>query len=279
MFNNSIAVADKIKRDLLKSVVVGDLVLQTIFLGLYAFSIYRNLYNLPFLLTNSILLGISFFYYIFTIISLCKKEKPLSKKIKTTVKNTVNIIKYVIRFVALGLAIYQLFVITSTDLDKLLVIVTGIGLIIQIALEVLTNIISGYIEMFKQSVVMDYEQSKVKWAVDVVTKANEVKNDKVGYVLDAVDFIPGKIAEALTGKKDDPVPVEEKEYSASELKLRNKIAGITKEYNTAAKELKEEKKEEQEAYYEQKREAHRERKFNDLKNHLNTIKDKVINKK
>lgn len=259
-YANTYGVIVKLKKDLDIIQKVVDFIVQIIFLGFYAYSIYSNLNNTLLLTIYIVLLSVSLAYFIFYIVTLNNKSKIFKRKIKYKVKKSVKYTKLLTSAITLGLAVYELANYETSDFTKILTIVSGISFGIQILIEFATMFINKYIDLFTESVKMDYEESElIKNTVKTISKAKDIKDNPLGELLAAVDIIPEK----LSNKRNNvEIEIEEK-LTPEQIKTREKI----EKYKEPIVEAIEQKKE----LEAQKRQEKIEKEKKELKNHLKSI--------
>ena len=91
-----------------------------------------------------------------------KKNKYIKKHIKPRVYKTVKYIKYIIKLAIIIMAIVEIYSLgNSTDIKKITTIASIISLIVQISIDLITRFILKYIDLFIESLKMDYENSTV----------------------------------------------------------------------------------------------------------------------
>lgn len=259
-YANTYGVILKLKKDLDIIQKVVDFIVQIIFLGFYAYSIYSNLNNTLLLTIYIILLSVSLFYFIFYIVTLNNKSKIFKKKIKYKVKKFVKYTKLLTSAITLGLAVYELINYETSDFTKILTIVSGISFGIQILIEFVTMFVNKYVDLFTESIKMDYEDSDlIKNTVKTITKAKDIKANPLGELLAAVDILPEK----LSNKRNNDFKEEEIELTPEQIKTREKI----EKYKEPIVESIEQKKEIETI----KRKEKIEKEKKELKDHLKSI--------
>lgn len=260
-YANTYGVIVKLKKDLDVIQKVVDFVVQIIFLGFYAYSIYSNLNNTLLLTIYIVLLSVSLAYFIFYIVTLNNKSKIFKRKIKYKVKKSVKYTKLLTSAITLGLAVYELVNYETSDFTKILTIVSGISFGVQILIEFATMFVNKYVDLFTESIKMDYEESElIKNTVKTISKAKDIKENPLGELLAAVDIIPEKLSNKKNNTDVDKVVDE---LTPEQRKTREKI----EKYKEPIVEAIEQKKE----LDAQKKQEKIEKEKKELKNHLKSI--------
>ncbi|MBE6137844.1 MAG: hypothetical protein E7176_05560 [Erysipelotrichaceae bacterium] len=213
---NTYGVIKKLNKDLDLITKVVDFLVQVIFLFFYGYSIYANLDKPILLVVYIVLFIISILYFFFYVLTLRIVSKNFKKKVKCRVKKSVKCVKYLTRFVTVGVALFEFFNYEISDFNKILTIVSCISLGVQILIDIVTKFVMSYVNLFTQAVQMDYEDSAV--IKGLVKTGNFFSNPKAS-VLSALDIIPEKIND----KKNDDKGDESKELTPEQIKTREKI--------------------------------------------------------
>lgn len=137
---NTVAVCSNMLDEIKKIWFVSLIILQAIFMVVYSYSIYINLDRLIFLVSYSILFVLSIVSFILFLINQ-KKRKKLNK----VYKKTRNYLKYVVNVIMLIVNIVEMVKYGATDFNKILLLVSGILLIVQLILEGITLFAERYI--------------------------------------------------------------------------------------------------------------------------------------
>ena len=235
------AVADKLVKDIDKSMFWTTLVIQLFFFFFYGYSIYTNLSNTIFLVTYILLAALALFNFIYMIATHPYKKETGVKKVKLFAR----IFKYIINAAMIGVNIYEMVKFGGTDFNKIMIIVSGISLGVQIILEFVRAHMAYYTELFVTSVQMD---------LSFFIKLSKAKETK-GNFYEFIDMPLEALANKLEGKEPELTETE---------KMLNDLA---KEYE---KENKQKIKENSEKNAEHQK--------NQIKEHWNTIRNKVFNR-
>ena len=236
------AVSKKLITDLDKTIFWITLFVQLFFFFFYGYSIYTNIHNIIFLITYSLLAILALFNFIFVITS-----HPYKKSDSViSVKFFSRVFKYLINGTMLGVNIFEMIKFGATDFNKIMIIVSGISLAIQIILEIVRKITSYYMDLFTTSIQMD---------LNFVLKLAKVREYK-GNLLELLDLPLEVIANKIEGKQP--------ELTETEIYLNE----LAEEFD---KEVKEKTKENSQKNAEtQKKE---------IVEHLSIIKNKIFKRK
>ena len=235
------AVADKLIKDIERALFWTTLLVQAIFFFFYGYSIYTNIDNIVFLVIYGLLLLLSIFNFVYVIATHPYRKSKSVKKVKVFAR----IFKYLVNGAMLGVNIFEMVKFGGTDFNKIMIIVSGVSLVVQIILEFVKVFTSRYMELFMTAVQMD---------LSFVIKLSKIKEK--GGIYEVIDAPLEAIANKLEGK--------EPELSETE-KYLNEIA---KDYTD---DIKQKTKENKEKNTEQQK--------NEIKEHLNIIKNKLFKKK
>lgn len=232
-YENTYGVILKIKKDLTKLLTIIDTIVQLIFLIFYSYSIYTNLNNTIMLIIYSSLFLIALIYFIYHLITLNKKSETKKK-----VKVFVRYFKYIIKFITITIAIFDLIKFGITPTQKIMTMISIISLTIQILLEIIKKLIFYYIDLFIFAIKMDYDNSQ---AIKTIAKIGKISSNPSQSILEALDskknkksleetnLTPDQIKkiEEINKYKEDIIiknneKQKQKEQSKTELKQRVK---------------------------------------------------------
>ncbi len=236
------AVSDKLINDIDKCIFWTTLIIQLFFFFFYGYSIYTNLNNNIFLITYILLSLLAVFNFIYIIVTHPYKKEIGVKKVKLFAR----IFKYLINSTMIGVNIFEIVKYGGSDFNKIMIIVSGVSLGIQIILEFVRAFIFNYTDLFMTAIQMD---------LNFFVKLSKAKETK-GNFYELIDMPLEAIANKLEGK--------EPEFTEMEKKVNN----LGKEYE---KEIKQRIKDNSEKNAEEQKKQ--------IKEHLNTIKDKMFNRK
>ena len=165
----------KLKKDITQIQRITSFLAQVIFLAYNIYLLFSNLNNITYLIIYSILFLISLFYFIFDLLLLFSKNKYIKRNIKHKVNLIVKAIKYIIKLTIIILAIIEIFSFdNTTDLKKLTTIISIVTLFIQILIDLITRFITNYIDLFIESLKLDYENSSM---LKEIKKGYDTYND------------------------------------------------------------------------------------------------------
>lgn len=193
----------------------SHILVQIIFFGFYGYSIYSNIENLPFLIAYSLLLTISTVSFITYLYSHRKHTKQPRK-----FSRVMRIIKYLTNGTMVALNIIEMLSFPTSDLTKILIVISGISLLVQIIIELVRIFIERYADDLTRSLEMDLAFFKN------IAKLKEVKGTFF-QVLDAP-------LEAIANKLENKKP----EISKQDQRLNE----IGEEFDAKLKEKKNQKK-------------------------------------
>ena len=196
------AVADKLLRDVRRVTFGISLSVQILFLAYYGWSIYNSIDSLPFLIVYSCLALVAIVSFINFLVVHKSKEK------KNKVFNRIlRILKYIINGVTLGLNAYQLFSAdTSSDLQIILLGISGIFWLVNIVVEILRAAVEYYVELLMVAFKTDFApiENAINKIKDLSNKIEDLKNVK-GNFWKGLDAPFEALANKLT-KKQEPAP-------------------------------------------------------------------------
>ncbi len=161
-YTNTYGVFLKLRKDISLIQRIIEILVQLIFLVYSGYLLFSNLNNISYFTIYCILFFISLLYFIFDMFVIFKKNKYIKKHIKPRVHKTVKYIKYIIKLAIIIMAIVEIYSLgNSTDIKKITTIASIISLIVQISIDLITRFILKYIDLFIESLKMDYENSTV----------------------------------------------------------------------------------------------------------------------
>lgn len=234
------AVADKLINDVKNILFCVTIIVQVIFFGFYGYSIYKNVRNTIYLILYSVLALLSTLSFVYYLITRKEKSKTLNK-----FRRFLRVLKYFVNGGMVVVSGIALIGKEATDINLILLTLSGISLIIQVAIELLRVFTERYVELFSVALEGDL------W---VVEKMINPKNS----ILDAIDAPLEAIANKIQNKTKEIEEVNPTKLYVEELK---------EEFEKKNK-IKEEKKEEEVS-----------NKKKEIIEHISIIKDKIFNKK
>lgn len=141
MFKGIRAVGANFVDDIKKVCFLSLCILQAVLIVFYGYSIYANIDQVVFLISYSILCLLSIVYFIIFLI------KHNNKKVKDKgIKRFKKHFAYVLNLIMIIFKIVEMFHYGIDDFSKVLLIVSGLILFIQIILEAITLFIERYIK-------------------------------------------------------------------------------------------------------------------------------------
>ena len=195
IFENSRMVLSNLLEDIKKIWFISLCVVQSIFLLFYSYSIYKNINKTIFLVIYSVLFFISFVTFISILVSHIK-----NKKTTTAFARVKNILKYLANLTMIIVSVFEMIKFGSSDLNKILLIVSTISLLIQILIELIKVFADVYISAFDIALHKDTEWFEIF--------------DK--------NKAPGKILEAINKPLEKIAGIEREHKVTPEEKILNK---------------------------------------------------------
>lgn len=204
--------------DVKRVVFWTNIIVQSIFFVFYGFSIYESIHNIPFLILYSILLVISIITYIsFLVVNIKKLDKP--KKFN----RALRIFKYFTNGTMLILNVIDMVKFGASDLNKILLALSGISIFAQIIVE----FARAYVERYTEYMIMAFEQD-----LGILGKLGEI-GDVKGNILKIVNKPLQAVANKL--EEDDSPEAKKKQF------IEEKSKEYKKKLKADAKERKAEK--------------------------------------
>ena len=195
---------DRINRQLKVMRYLFSFSSSVLFILYYVYLIVIHLDSIPYLITYSVLLGVSVLLFFINLYFLLKKGKSrLEKRLNIERKRrwmlSLRIAKALIRIATISLAGYDLLTNGGSDLELISFILSILVFVVNIVINIIIEITLRDIDMLKLSFEMDIEQSK--------------------------------ILSRLTSR-------EEKEYSSKEEHIRNDIANAAQKFKERKEDIK-----------------------------------------
>ena len=156
MFDNSISVLSRVSARIKRIVILTELVIQLLFIGYYAYLLVTNLDNVVFIIAYSILIFIAttvFFVMVFTLDPYQKRAIAFRKKIR----KYARMISWAGKIMVIGYNIYRLVAFGLTETGQLLLIFSVIIFFAEIALFIVSMIITYYSQLLIYALQMDYQ--------------------------------------------------------------------------------------------------------------------------
>lgn len=270
IFGNTRAVADKLLRDIRRIAFGVSLGVQILFLAYYGWSIYSNIDSLPFLIIYASLAVIAIVSFInFLVISKHKEKK--NKKFN----RFLRVLKYIINGAMLAVNAYQLFKYTRTDLQIILLGLSGIFWLANIVIEIIRVSVEYYFNLFKVAIKADAPIfiNTIDKVTELSEKFEELKKHPKGTFWEAVDAPFEAWANKIRRKeKEKTTPVQAEIAPTATEKAVQQLA---ESFEENQKEKKQKQKEENRKQDNEK--AEKEKKA--LGAHLKTIWEDIKPKK
>ena len=242
LFARFLAVSNKLIDDIKKIAFATGIIVQCIFFAFYCYSIYTNLQNLTFLIIYSFLFALSIAAFINYLIA---KKKKLNSLLKS--------IKYLISISLLVVRTYEYFAYSGTFIDKIFLVISLVSLIAQALLVWTERFIEKYVELYTVAF-----QNDLKIFYDL----EKLKEHKGNFyeIIDAP-------FQAISNKIQHNQPQKSK---AEQI-----VEKLTEEYKEQQKIKKKEKKER----IKERSNQNAEKQKQEIKEHLNIIKNSITKKK
>lgn len=222
-YKNTQAVGLKLKHDLDVISTVTNYSLQVIFIFYYLFSVITKVNRIVYFLIYLVFLIIAIGLLVFDVFF----AKKIDKNIKRKIKDIVRYAKYPIRVFLIGLAVLA---IAQGDSNSLAIIATAVSagsLLLQILIQLVIKFVRRYLELFGESLRMDYEESDlIKSVYNAYRYPQPKKKALVSGIV--VNKIMNGINDFVNTNKDSAPP---RELSSRDEKIREDIVALKKEYN------------------------------------------------
>lgn len=190
-FDNTRAIASKIKSDVKRFALLFDIFVQIFFLGYYVYNICTHLDSHIYLIIYITLLSISVLYFFFHLITFKIGHKRFKRIKKRVIKNIISYIKLFIQAGTIGFGIYELATeANATNIKLLMVILSGTLFIINIITKAVSNYFNNSIDMLSVAMEMDSERNAL---LKMVRNSNPITPDKAGMSTKEVNNYKEKI--------------------------------------------------------------------------------------
>lgn len=224
-YENSKAVALKLKHDIDVMSFVVALIVQVLFVGYYTYSavikvgsFYHYIYAV-FMIIGLFSLGFHIFSW-----------KNIENKLRRKIKTLIRYFKYPIRALLIILMIIDLVAHEGTPMESMAIVFSIIALVSEIIIQLTIRLTRYYIDLFLESLKMDYEDSAaLKSVVNYLLytrkeKELENKNKKDGFITKQVKK---KVNEFIQTNHDkgpvyEPTPAQQR--------LRARITELKNDY-------------------------------------------------
>lgn len=240
------AVLDDLICKISKTAKTINIIVQIVFLGYFGYEIYKNISNIPFLICYSILLVLALISFIADL-----SKKPGKTKGLKQLKKVLKWFKYPTRLAMLGFNIYDKVMRGHTELELVMLIVSGVLIAFNIVVDLVVAFVNEYVKM------LDYSFNK---DIEPLTKVVATISNK--YAL--LDALPEMLAKRIEGEvPEEPTPVEShvEEITATFIEKESAKRAKRKEVNKLHKQAVDEEEKKQ------------------LKHHLKVIVNWIFGKK
>ena len=156
MFDNSVSVLSKGARKLKAYLHVAEIIAQLIFISYYVYLLVTHLDDVVLLSAYATLLVLGVFVLFFKIF----ESDPYDRRgriIKKKWRKAIRFIGWISRGTVIGYNVYYIVQTPTTDTAKLFLIFSGVVLLIEIILFIITSLFNKYYELFIYALKMDYE--------------------------------------------------------------------------------------------------------------------------
>ena len=194
VIDNTIASINLIRNKIEKTLFIISLITTIVFFGFYGYMIYSNVVNsgLVRMIVYIVLMAVLIVSTIFDIILypgkkqkmnfLDKKKFSEARRLK---RNTISIIKTIVKAISIGYALYEILAIDSSPSKVAIITLSTAAFLIQIIIYFISDLIILYANYLMTGINLDLEESGAyvlinKDAKDII-KANQMirtKNDE-----------------------------------------------------------------------------------------------------
>lgn len=193
-FDHTLATIIKIKNDLSKLLQIITVLTQVLFIGFYTYQIVVNVEHLVLLIIYSVLAGLSFLYLLYYLIRLKGMAERVKRIESRVVRRLFRIGKYVLKAGAIGLAIYQIVVLPTSQTMILLTALSAFLLLFNIIAEVVITYVDGAIDRVMLAYSMDRDENILNKLIsgdlnrnnfaiaDEAELREKIKSDKEKYI-------------------------------------------------------------------------------------------------
>lgn len=188
MFERTLAVIEKILKDLKKVSTISDFVIQGVFLILCAYNVYLNLDSTHYLIIYSVLLAVSFAYFVFSCVTVKKKIGGAKKWVKFIASN----FKLLFRFAIICISVYDIATTEVSDFTKIVTIVVIVGFFLQLIINFVTLALDRYINSLKIAFEEDWKELRAP--IDKLLDAKETILHPAEAILKAVNKPMSRLA-------------------------------------------------------------------------------------
>ena len=169
--------------DFIKKIVYSsDLIIQISYI---CYIVYRLVQQIGILVTNIILLCVSFVYLIYHLVTTREFYTPEQNENKKSVKLIVKIIKRLVNIVVIGISIYQLTIRTEiSNLDILLTLMLVLGFMVAVLGDIIVKIINSKISLILNALKYDLSIMREEHPL-VASKPINLIDEKIGLSVDS----------------------------------------------------------------------------------------------
>lgn len=157
MFDHSVAVISNISKSLKKYLDISSIITQLLFMGYYAYLIVINVSKLQFLISYSFIEAFAFAILIVDIVSIFRDLDHHGRRMKAKTKRIIHYFSWMVKVIVIIFNIILLVRGEVSEVGSLFLIFSGVFLIIQILITLMSTLFSYYLDLFLYGLKMDYE--------------------------------------------------------------------------------------------------------------------------
>lgn len=181
MLDNSISVLSNFGKKIKKYLSIGEIIAQLIFISYYTYLVVVHYHEIVLFIAYTSLLVLGTFILFVKIFDF----NPYDRKghiIRAKWKRAIRIIAWIGRATVIGYNVYYLMNVGMTEVGKLFLIFSGLFLILEILLFIVSTVVGKYFDLFMYGLKVDYEH--FNRGVDDLEKRpiakllNEINEDK-----------------------------------------------------------------------------------------------------
>lgn len=176
-FDNTRAVASKIKDDIKRMATAFDIFVQLFFIAYYIYSVCTHTSEPVKLTIYIILLALSSIYLVFHLITIRIEHARFKRLKKRVIKKFFAYIKLGMQAFTIGFGIFELATTECTNIKLLMVILTGTLFLINIITRIISNYFDKSVDLLEVAIEMDSEHNAL---LKMVKNSNPFTPEKAG---------------------------------------------------------------------------------------------------
>lgn len=139
-----------------QAIFIFDTIFQVFYIGYLIFRIWTKT---GFLALNIILLTITLFYFVYNLVTNREFYTDEQKKQRSVIRNISKIIKRLVNFTVIGLAVYRLYIDGSQvdNITMLLTVIMILGFVFSVVFDLLIMLIDRRSKLIEASIYYDAE--------------------------------------------------------------------------------------------------------------------------